>query len=85
VIFRLVVGIVALVVLGAGCDSGSDDAEEAPAPPPSSASVDAVEACRAVYERLPEATRGTTTEDQFIEQCLAIVSGKPDPGLPPTT
>jgi hypothetical protein len=74
------VGIAGLLVLGAGCDSGSDDAEDAPRP---KSSLDVVEACRDVYERLPQPTRDATTEDAFIEQCLAAVRGRPDPRLPP--
>jgi hypothetical protein len=89
-----VVGRVALVVaglalLGAGCEAGSEDSENGPKPPSSgnspAPSSDAVEACRGVYERLPPATREATPEDAFIEKCLVIVSGQPDPGLPPTS
>jgi hypothetical protein len=79
---HLAVGIGALLVLGVGCDSGSDDAEDSPVPKPS---LDVVEACREVYERLPPATRDATTEEAFIEQCRSAVSGRPDPTVPPRT
>jgi hypothetical protein len=90
VIGRLVVVVVGLVVLGGGCDSGSDGAgenrdrhpEDVPA---GGDSPEVVEACRGVYQRLPQAERDATTEDEFIEQCLAAVSGRPDPGIPPGT
>jgi hypothetical protein len=81
VIRRVAVGIAGLLVLVA-CESGSDDAEDTPVPKPS---VDVVEACRQVYERLPQPTREATTEDEFIEKCLAAVSGRPDPRIPPGT
>jgi hypothetical protein len=89
VVGRVALFVAGLAVLGAGCDSGSDDAENGPETPASEStsppSSDAVEACRGVYERLPPATKEATTEDAFIESCLAILSGKPDPGLPPTS
>jgi hypothetical protein len=87
VVGRVAVVVVGVAVLSAGCDAGSDDAEKGGRRPPSengpSPSESVEEACRGVYERLPPATREATTEDEFIEHCLAIVRGTPDPVLMP--
>jgi hypothetical protein len=89
VVGRVALLVAGLAVLGAGCDAGSEDAENGSKSPPSAEPSppppDIVEACRGVYEGLPPATKEATTEDDFIERCVARAGGKPDPGIPPTT
>ena len=86
-----------LAALGAGCDSGSNDAENGskkpPTTDPSALPPDIVEACREIYKRLPPIDAGiwpppprdATTEEAFVERCVARASGRPDPGLPQTS
>ena len=38
-----------------------------------------VEMCRGAYGQLPGDEQAATTEDAFVVECLAAVSGRPDP------
>ena len=81
-----------MVVLGlasfaCACDSGSDQTDGNRRTPKSAESpdtpVDVVEACRGVYERLPQAERDATTEEAFILECIDAIDGVPDPMATP--
>jgi hypothetical protein len=83
---RVIVGVVGLVALGVGCDSGSDNGskgferppfEEIPAPggrerpPPEDVPIPTPEAL--------EACRELSAEEDAVERCLQVVRGYPDP------
>jgi hypothetical protein len=66
---------------GRSAPSPTDESERetAPAPGLDDFLPEVVEACRAVYGRLPADEQAATTEDAFVVECLAAVSTRPDP------